>query len=397
MSNSKLSQFVNRMQEPATLAMAQKAREASALGHDVINLSIGEPDFDTPQHIKDAAIAAIQAGHTGYTPVPGHQILREAICEKLKRENGLSYNPAQVVVSTGAKQCIANTCLALLEEGDEAVLVTPYWVSYLTIAEMTGATVVEIAANITTDFKITPEQLRANLNERSKLMIFSSPCNPTGAVYTLSELQALSEVLKDFPDLYVISDEIYEHINFGQAHASLATIPGMFENTITVNGFSKGYAMTGWRLGYLAAPEWIAKATAKIQGQFTSGTCNFNQYAAIEALNGDMQPTRDMTASYLRRRDMMIELLRPITDFQISIPDGAFYLFPDVSRLFGKTIAGHELNSADDVCEFLLSEAHIASVSGTAFGDSNCIRLSIATEENRLREAAARMLSLFKK
>lgn len=383
------------MQAPATLAMAQKARDVAAQGHDVINLSIGEPDFDTPQHIKDACIEAIQAGHTSYTPVPGHLVLREAICAKLQRENGLTYTPNQIVVSTGAKQSIANVALALLQEGDEAVLATPYWVSYLTIAEMTGATAVSLAADISTGFKITPKQLEACLNDKSKLLIFSSPCNPTGAVYSNSELEELAVVLRKFPNLYVISDEIYEHINFTDQYASLAGIEGMFENTITINGFSKGYAMTGWRIGYLAAPEWIANATAKIQGQFTSGTVNFTQHAAIAALNGDMQPTKDMTASYLKRRDMMIDLLKPLTDFQFAIPDGAFYLFPDVSRLFGKTIQGVELNSADDVVEFLLDKAHIATVTGTAFGDSNCIRLSIATEESRLREAGERMLKLF--
>ena len=383
------------MQAPATLAMAQKARDVAAQGHNVINLSIGEPDFDTPQHIKDACIEAIQAGHTSYTPVPGIPALRSAICEKLKRENGLSYKPSQIVVSTGAKQSIANVALALLQEGDEAVLITPYWVSYLTIAEMTGAKAIPLAADINTDFKVTPKQLRACLNDKSKLMIFSSPCNPTGAVYTKSELDELAEVLREFPNLYVISDEIYEHINFGAAHASLASIDGMYEKTITINGFSKGYAMTGWRLGYLAAPEWIAKAAAKIQGQFTSGACNFNQHAAITALTGDMQPTKDMTASYLKRRDMVIDLLKPLSDFQISVPDGAFYLFPDVSRLFGKTVLGVTLNSADDVVEFLLDKAHIATVTGTAFGDSNCIRLSIATEEGKLREACERMLKIF--
>ncbi len=383
------------MQAPATLAMAQQARDVAAQGHDVINLSIGEPDFDTPQHIKDACIAAIQAGHTSYTPVPGHAILREAICEKLQRENGLTYTPNQIVVSTGAKQAIANVALALLQEGDEAVLATPYWVSYLTIAEMTGAKAVSLAADISTGFKFTPKQLEACLNDKSKLLIFSSPCNPTGAVYSNSELEELAVVLRKFPNLYVISDEIYEHINFTDQHASLAGIEGMYENTITINGFSKGYAMTGWRIGYLAAPEWIAKATAKIQGQFTSGTVNFTQHAAIAALNGDMQPTKDMTASYRKRRDMMIDLLKPLTDFQFAIPDGAFYLFPDVSRLFGKTIQGVKLNSADDVVEFLLDKAHIATVSGTAFGDSNCIRLSIATEESRLRQAGERMLKLF--
>ena len=393
--NNKLSNFVNNMQAPATLAMAQKARDVAAQGHDVINLSIGEPDFDTPQHIKDACIEAIQAGHTSYTPVPGHMILREAICEKLLRENGLTYSPNQIVVSTGAKQSIANVALALLQKGDEAVLATPYWVSYLTIAEMTGATAVSLAADISTGFKFTPEQLEACLNERSKLLIFSSPCNPTGAVYSKSELEALAKVFKQYPNLYVMSDEIYEHINFTTEHASLANIEGMYENTITINGFSKGYAMTGWRLGYLAAPEWIAKAAAKIQGQFTSGTVNFTQYAAIAALNGDMQATKDMTASYLKRRDMMIDLFRPLTDFQFAVPDGAFYLFPDVSRLFGKTIQGVKLNSADDVVEFLLDKAHIATVTGRAFGDSNCIRLSIATEESRLREAGERMLKLF--
>lgn len=393
--NKKLSNFVNNMQAPATLAMAQKAREVAAEGHDVINLSIGEPDFDTPQHIKDACIAAIQAGHTSYTPVPGILALREAICDKLKRENGLSYQPSQIVVSTGAKQSIANVALALLQEGDEAVLITPYWVSYLTIAEMTGANAVALAADISNDFKVTAKQLKDCLNEKSKLVIFSSPCNPTGAVYTKSELEALAEVLREFPNVYVISDEIYEHINFGAQHASLASIDGMYEKTITINGFSKGYAMTGWRLGYLAAPEWIAKAAAKIQGQFTSGTCNFNQHAAVTALNGDMQPTKDMTASYLKRRDMMIELLKPLTDFQFSVPDGAFYLFPDVSRLFGKIIQGVSLKSADDVVEFLLDKAHIATVTGTAFGDSNCIRLSIATSEDKLREAAERLLKLF--
>lgn len=389
-----LSNFVEKLKAPATLAMAEKARALRAEGHEVINLSIGQPDFDTPQFIKDAVIEAVQAGHTAYTAVPGHLALREAICEKLKQENGLTYTPNQIVVSTGAKQSIANTCLALLEEGTEAILFTPYWVSYHTICEMAGASVIELGAGVEQQFKVTPEQLRSALNEKSRLIIFSSPCNPTGAVYSKDELQALAEVLKNFPNVYVIADEIYEYINYTQQHASFAALPDMYERTITVNGFSKGFAMTGWRLGYLAAPEWIAKATAKIQGQFTSGTCNFNQHAAIVALKGSRKEVEEMAASYLQRRNQLIEWLKPIKEFKIAKPDGAFYLFPDVSALFGREVAGMKIENADDVANLLLEKAHVASVSGAAFGNPSCIRFSYATDIGLLEKAVDRIKAL---
>ena len=391
MTQQKLSSFVNKLKSPATLAMAEKARALRAEGHDVINLSIGEPDFDTPQFIKDAAIDALNAGHTSYTAVPGHLELREAICEKLSKENGLNYKASQVVVSTGAKQSIANTCLALLEEGTEAILFTPYWVSYHTICEMAGSKVIELSAGVEQHFKVTSDQLRSVLSDKTRLIIFSSPCNPTGAVYSRTELEAIANVLKGFPNVYVIADEIYEYINYTGQHASLASIPGMYERTITVNGFSKGFAMTGWRLGYLAAPEWIAKATAKIQGQFTSGTCNFNQHAAIAALKGSRKEVKEMAASYLDRRNKLIEWLKSIKEFKIAEPDGAFYLFPDVSALFGQTIAGLKINNSDDVANLLLEKTHIACVSGAAFGNPNCIRFSYAADIELIEKAINRI------
>jgi len=394
MSNQHLSAFVEKLKPAATLAMAEKARALRALGHDIINLSIGQPDFDTPQFIKDAVIEAVQAGHTAYTAVPGHLELRQAICEKLQSENNLTYSPNQIVVSTGAKQSIANTCLALLDGGTEAILFTPYWVSYHTICEMTGAKVIELSAGVEQHFKVTPDQLRSVLNDKSRLIIFSSPCNPTGAVYSKSELQAIADVLQEFPNVYVIADEIYEYINYTDQHASLATLPEMYERTITVNGFSKGFAMTGWRLGYLAAPEWIAKATAKIQGQFTSGACNFNQHAAIAALKGSRKEVKEMAASYLHRRNKLIEWLKPINEFNIAEPDGAFYLFPDVSALFGKIIAGLEVSNADDVASLLLEKAHVACVSGAAFGNPNCIRFSYAADIDLIEKAVERIKSL---
>ncbi len=387
-----LSDRIKNLKESATIAMAQKARELKSQGLDVISLSLGEPDFPTPKHIQEAAKAAIDEGkYFGYSPVPGYLDLRQAIAGKLKRDNQLAYTPNQIVVSTGAKQSIANVMMCLLNPGDEVVVFAPYWVSYADMIKLAGGTPVLITGTLENNFKATAEQLSEAITPRTKAIIYSSPCNPTGGVFSEPELRAMAEVVAQHEDLYVISDEIYEHINFSGKHVSIATLPGMYERTITVNGFSKGFAMTGWRLGYIAAPEPIAKACGKIQGQSTSGANSIAQRAAIEALNGDMEPTREMAKAYLRRRDLVLGLLKEIPGVKTDVPNGAFYIFPDVSAYFGKSDGEQTIGDASAFCMYLLNKAHVSLVTGEAFGAPNCVRLSYAASDDQLREAIRRI------
>jgi aspartate aminotransferase len=387
-----LSQRIQKLEESATIAMAQKAREFKAKGIDVISLSLGEPDFKTPKHIQEAAKAAIDEGkYFGYSPVPGYLDLRQAIADKLQRDNGLSYTPNQIVVSTGAKQSIANVFLCLLDPGDEVVVYAPYWVSYAEIIKVAEGVPVPIMGSLENNFKATADQLKEAITDRTKAVIFSSPCNPTGAVFTRQELEAMAEVLRQHPNIYVVADEIYEHINFQDEHVSIASMPGMYDNTITVNGFSKGFAMTGWRLGYIAAPEWVAKACGKIQGQFTSGTNSIAQRAGIAALEGDMTAAREMKAAYQRRRDLVLELLKDVPGVKTYVPTGAFYLFPDISEYFGKSDGETTIESADDFCMYILNQAHVSLVTGEAFGAPDCVRLSFAASDDQLKEAIRRI------
>ena len=386
-----LSRRVQNMAESATIKMAQMARDLRAEGHDVISLSLGEPDFDTPSHIKEAAKKALDEGYTKYTPVPGLVELREAICTKFKRDNDLDFNTNQIVVSNGAKQSIANLCLALLNEGDEAIIFAPYWVSYYEIVKLGGGTPVPVSAGIENDFKVTASQVEEAINNKTKLIIFSSPCNPTGSVYTKEELEAIAAVVSKYDDVFIISDEIYEYINFTGKHVSIGAIPSVKDRTITVNGFAKGFAMTGWRLGYIGAPRWIAAACAKIQGQITSGATAFGQKAAAHALLADMTPSYKMRDEFLKRRDMMIELLSAIPGMKVNCPPGAFYIFPDISAIFGKSTGEKTINDADDFCEHILMNAHVAVVTGKAFGANSCFRISYAASEKELREAVRRI------
>lgn len=386
-----LSRLVMEMNESATIKMAQMGRDLKAKGFDVINLSLGEPDFDTPAHIKEAAKKALDDGYTKYTPVPGLQELREAIVRKFKRDNSLEFAVNQIVVSNGAKQTIANLCLALLNEGEEVILFAPYWVSYFEIVKMAGGVPVEVYAGVEQDFKVTPDQVAAAITDRTKAVIFSSPCNPTGSVYSREELEAIAEVIAPHEQIVVISDEIYEYINFTGHHASIGTIPSLKNRTATVNGFAKGYAMTGWRLGYMGAPKYLAEACAKIQGQFTSGANSFSQKAAVYALDADLEPTWNMRDEFLHRRDILIELLEKIPGFKVNRPEGAFYIFPDISDYFGKTDGNTVIRTADDFCEFLLLNAHVATVGGDAFGAPKCFRISYAAAEEDIRTAIRRI------
>ena len=390
-STARVSQRVQNMEESATIKMAQMARDLAAEGHQVISLSLGEPDFDTPDHIKAAAKEALEGGYTKYTPVPGLVELREAIQTKFKRDNGLEFNLSQIVVSNGAKQSIANICMSLLDEGDEVAILAPYWVSYSEIVKVAGGKPVLVSAGIEQDYKVSADQVQAALTDRTRILLFSSPCNPTGSVYTKPELQAIADVIAERDDIHIISDEIYEYINFTDEHVSIGTFENVKGRTITVNGFSKGFAMTGWRLGYIGAPEWIAKACAKIQGQFTSGATAFGQMAGAHALTSDMKPTQEMRAAFLQRRDMMIEELSKISGMKVNKPQGAFYIFPDISAYFGKKAGDFAINNSDDFCEYLLKEAHVAVVTGSAFGAPECFRISYAASEAELREAVKRI------
>jgi aspartate aminotransferase len=389
---STLSNRINAIEESATLAMAAKAREFKMKGIDVIGLSLGEPDFKTPQHICEAAKKAIDDGkYFAYPPVAGYQDLREALAAKYQKENNVPYKAENIVVSNGAKQSIANAMLALLNPGDEVIVFSPYWVSYDALVRLTEATPVIIKGGIENDFKVTAKQLEAAITPKTKAVIFSSPCNPTGSVFSRKELQDIADVVLKHPNLLIIADEIYEHINFTGEQVSIASFPGMFERTITVNGFAKGYAMTGWRVGYIAAPKWIADGCNKVQGQITSANCSIAQRAALAAVTGDIAPTTKMVEEYRKRRDIVYNLLKEIPGVKANYPEGAFYFFPDVSSFYGKSDGTRTIKNGDDLCLFLLEKAHVSLVPGGAFGDEACIRLSYAASESDLREALKRL------
>jgi aspartate aminotransferase len=386
-----LSDRINSLPVSETLAMAAKARELRAEGKDIIGLSLGEPDFNTPDFIKDAAIEAIHQNYNSYSPVDGYLELKEAICVKFKRDNNLIYKPNQVVVSTGAKQSIANVAQVLLNPGDEIILPTPYWVSYSAIATLCEAISIEVPSTIETNFKITPQQLEAAITPKTKMVFFNSPNNPSGTIYTEAEYRAFAAVLEKYPRIFVLSDEIYEHINYSEKPFSFAAIESMYDRTITVNGLAKAFAMTGWRIGYLGAPEWIAKSCTKMQGQITSGTNSIAQRAAITAVLAPIEKIQYMVEEFKTRRDIMVDLLREIDGFKVNVPEGAFYVFPDVSAFFGKIIDGYQIENAGDFSMFLLEKANVATVSGEAFGAANCIRLSYAASESQIREAIKRI------
>tara|TARA_Y100000813_G_scaffold151110_1_gene111385 strand:+ start:1207 stop:2415 length:1209 start_codon:yes stop_codon:yes gene_type:complete len=386
-----LSERVKNLSESATIAMARKSRELKAQGIDVISLSLGEPDFNTPDFIKQAAKEGIDQNYSKYMAVNGYEDLRMAISAKFKRDNNINYSKDQIVVSTGAKQSIANVVLSLINPGDEVIIPAPYWVSYEEIVKMAEGVPVGIKTSIENDFKITPDQLKAAINTKTKLMIYSSPCNPSGSVYTKEELRGLADVLKDHPSIVVISDEIYEHINFTNSYFSMAAFDDMYNQVVTVNGVSKSFAMTGWRLGYIGAPNWIASACTKIQGQFTSGASSISQRAALAAVSEDPKVVVPMKNAFLERRNYMIKELRSISGFNINEPEGAFYLFPDVSAFFGKEFKGNKIANADELCLFLLEEAKVALVTGNAFGSPNCIRISYAASLEELKEAIGRI------
>lgn len=388
---SQLSDRINNLAESQTLAMAKKSRELQAAGKDIISLSIGEPDFDTPAFIKDAAKKAIDNNITRYTPVPGILDLRKAISHKFKRDNNLTYNFDQIVVSTGAKQSIANVILSMVNPGEEVIVPIPYWVSYIETIKLAEGIPVTIPTTIESNFKITAEQLKKAITPKTKMIVFSTPCNPSGSVYTKEELKALADVVIQYPELYVISDEIYEYINFGGKHESLAQFDFMYERTITVNGVSKGYAMTGWRIGYIGAPKWIADACEKMQGQFTSAACSIAQMAAMEAVKAEQSVTFGMRDAFQKRRDLVLNLMKEIPGMKTNVPQGAFYIFPDISFYFGKSYNGRTISNSSDLAMFLLEEGNVALVSGDAFGDDNCIRFSYATSEELLIEAVKRM------
>lgn len=395
---NQLSERLNRLSPSATLAMSQKSGELKAQGIDIINLSVGEPDFNTPDHIKEAAKKAIDDNYSRYSPVTGYPALRQAIVDKLKRENGLDYAPAQIVCSNGAKQSVCNTVMALVNAGDEVIIPAPYWVSYPQMVLLAEGTPVIVEAGIEQDFKITPAQLEAAITPRTRLLILCSPSNPTGAVYSAAELEALAEVLRRHERVIVVSDEIYEHINYIGQHASIAACPGMKERTVVVNGVSKAYAMTGWRIGFTASPEWIAKACSKLQGQYTSGPCSVSQMAATAAFAGDQTCVEEMRKAFERRKDLIVRLAKEVPGFEVNEPHGAFYLFPKCSYYFGKADGDRVIKNSTDFAMFLLEVAHVATVGGDAFGSPDCFRMSYATsDENivealrRIREAVARL------
>ncbi len=389
-----LSNRVNNMATSATLAMAAKARELKNEGKDIIGLSLGEPDFNIPDFIKDAAIKAINDNVHAYPPVDGYAALKNAIIKKFQRDNNLTYEPSQIVVSTGAKQSLANIVMVMLNQGDEVILPAPYWVSYSDLVKLAEGVPVEIPTTIDTNFKITPQQLEAAITPKTKLVMYSSPCNPSGSVYSEKELRALADVLQKHPNIYVVSDEIYEHINFVEGHFSMAQFEDMYDRTIVVNGVSKAFAMTGWRIGYMGAPAWIARACNKMQGQITSGANAIAQMATIAALEASPDSIKYMVDAFMERRTLVLNLLAEIPGLKNNAPDGAFYVFPDVSSFFGKTIKGKEINTAEDFSMLLLEEALVATVSGESFGDANCIRISYAASENEIMEALKRIKDL---
>jgi aspartate aminotransferase len=387
-----LSSLMSRFNEPETLKMAKLGRELRAKGYDITDLSLGEPDFDTPEHIKEAAKKAIDDNYSHYTPVSGYLDVRQAVCEKLLRDNGLTYTPEQIVVSTGAKQSIANTVLALVDAGEEVVIPTPYWVTYSEIVRLAGGIPHMVKTTIESGFKITPAQLEEAINDNTKLFMFSSPCNPSGAVYTKDELAGLVKVFEKHPQVYIMSDEIYEHIIFDGKHESIAQFDSVKDRVIIINGLSKGFAMTGWRLGYIAAPVEVAKAADKLQGQFTSATNSITQRAAIVALTGDLKPTADMVEEFKRRRVKILQLISEVPGMVCSEPPGAFYVFPDVHAFYGKkTPEGNVIADADELCMYLLNDAHVSTVSGKAFGEPNCIRISFANSIEKIETGFAKI------
>ena len=386
-----LSSLLDRFNEPETLKMAKLGRELRAKGVDVIDLSLGEPDFDTPQHIKDAAIKAINDNWSHYTPVPGFLDLREAVCTKLKRDNNLDYKPENIVASTGAKQSLANVILALVDDNEEVIIPTPYWVTYSELVKIARGKVVEIRTSLESGFKVTPAQLEAAITDKTKVFMFSSPCNPSGAVYSKAELEALAEVFRKYPNIYILADEIYEYINFVGKHESIAQFDDLKDRIIVVNGLSKGFAMTGWRLGYIAANTEIAKACEKIQGQFTSATCSITQKAAVGALTTDLTPSLEMTKEFTRRRARVMELVKDIPGFICSEPEGAFYIFPDVSAYYGKSNGETIIKNAADFSMYLLNTAHVSSVMGDAFGEPKCVRFSFANSMPNIEKAWVRI------
>jgi aspartate aminotransferase len=386
-----LSTLLNRFNEPETLKMAKLGRELRAKGIDVIDLSLGEPDFDTPQHVKDAAIQAIRDNWSHYTPVAGFADLREAVCTKLKRDNNLTYLPENIITSTGAKQSLANAILALVDEGDEVIIPTPFWVTYSELVKIARGKVVAVRTKVEDSFKITPAQLEAAITPATRVFMFSSPCNPSGAVYSMQELEGLAEVFRRHPNIIILSDEIYEYINFVGKHASIASFDDLKERVVLINGLSKGFAMTGWRLGYIAASTSIAKACEKIQGQFTSGTCSITQKAAVAALTGDLTPSMEMTAAFTQRRARTLEWIQQIPGFKCFQPEGAFYVFPDVSAYYGKKVGDEVINGAGDLSMYLLNTAHVSSVMGDAFGEPNCVRFSFANNMENIDKAWTRI------
>jgi aspartate aminotransferase len=390
--SSNVSSRIQSMETSATLAMAAKARELKTQGIDIIGLSLGEPDFNIPDFIKEAAKKAIDENYSSYTAVDGYAELKEAIAHKFKRDNGLSYAPSQIVVSTGAKQSLYNIAMAVLNPGDEVILPAPYWVSYRDIVKLAEGVPVEVSTTIEADFKMTADQLAQAITPKTKMLWFSSPCNPSGSFYHKSELEAIAAVLKDHPQIIVVSDEIYEHINFSNnGHCSIASIDGLYDRTVTVNGVSKAFAMTGWRIGYIGGPEWIAKACTKLQGQVTSGANSIAQRAVIEALMAPVERIQYMVDAFKNRRDLVLKLLGQIEGFKVNVPEGAFYVFPDISHYFGKTLKGVRIDNASDFALFLLEHAQVATVTGEAFGDENCIRISYAASEETLTEAIKRI------
>lgn len=386
-----LSNRLNRLAPSATLAMSQKSSEMKAQGIDVINMSVGEPDFNTPDHIKEAAKKAVDDNWSRYSPVPGYPDLRKAVVEKLKRENGLDYSVSEILVSNGAKQAVCNAVMALVDDGDEVIIPTPYWVSYPQMALLAGGTPVHIPAGFDQNFKITPEQLEAAITPKTRMLILCSPSNPTGSVYTKEELEGLANVLKKHPEVYVLADEIYEHINYVGKHESIAQFPGMKEQTIIINGVSKAYAMTGWRIGYMAAPEWIVKGCNKLQGQYSSGPCSVSQKAAEAAYVLSQDCVEEMRVAFERRRNLIVELAKEIPGLEVNVPQGAFYLFPKCTSFYGKTDGERTIQNSTDLAMYLLEVGHVATVGGDAFGDPECFRMSYATSDDNIREAMRRI------
>ena len=388
---AELSNRLNRLAPSQTLAMSQKSGEMKAQGIDVINMSVGEPDFNTPDHIKEAANKAVDENFSRYSPVPGYMDLRKAIVAKLKNENNLDYTTSEILVSSGAKQSVCNTVMALVNDGEEVIIPAPYWVSYPQMVKLAGGTPVIVNAGFEQNFKMTPEQLEAAITPKTRMLILCSPSNPTGSVYTKDELEALAEVVKRHDDLFVLADEIYEHINYVGKHESIAQFPGMKERTIIVNGVSKAYAMTGWRIGFIAAPEWIVKGCNKLQGQYTSGPCSVSQKAAEAAYTTSQECVETMRKAFERRRDLIVKLAKEIPGLEVNCPQGAFYLFPKCSGFYGKSYEGKTINNSTDLAMFLLEEGHVATVGGDAFGDPECFRMSYATSDDNIREAMRRI------